>query len=424
MKIKNIKSLFSPMVKNDIRENADEKQVDLEKESGVDNNKKILPKEEASRMPPPAEKTTEAAKTGVRSIFTNIIQPDERNLKNYFDINFWVGKRQQYVAMREKERQDLNVYEVLSQGAYPSIEYYILTILSCIIATTGLLQGSTATIIGAMIVAPLMTPILAFSLGIIWGDAFLIKTSLKSLIKGTFIAIIISAVIAFAIPTADYSSEILSRTQPSIFDIIVALVSGIVGAYGYSNKNISATLVGIAIAVALMPPLCTVGIGIGTLNPGIAGGAAVLFVINLVSISLSGAVVFWLMKIHPRKTEESQVRKRALYQIVISIIILTCIAVPVGYFMREGFLMNKTKKAASELILKELPGARIIQIQHTGTGDSSSIDVILSVTDLPSQEMIDEIKNVIKSRNAKLKNIDIRLLHVSKPRVLSEMDQK
>ena len=390
-----LKERISSLFINRIRNKAEEEKVDIENDSDVSSKGKVSSKKGAPTTDPHAGDTSGATKAGVRAFFLNVIQPDERTFGNYFDINFWISKRQQYVDMRKKERQDLNVYEVLSRGSYPTIEYYILTILSSIIATAGLLQGSNATIIGAMIVAPLMTPIHAFSLGIIWGDAFLIRTSLKSLIKGIILAIIISAFIAFAIPTADFSSEILSSTRPSIFNIIVALVSGIVGAYGYANKNISSTLVGIAIAVALMPPLCTVGIGLGTLNLDIAGGAFVLFIINLISISLSGAVVFWIMKIHPALNEESQVMKRANYQIIISIIILTCIAIPVAYYMRDGYLLIRAKKEVSQLILKELPGARIIRIQQSGTGDSSLITIILSVTNLPDKKKIDEIKKYL-----------------------------
>ncbi|HRX16872.1 MAG TPA: TIGR00341 family protein, partial [Spirochaetota bacterium] len=204
----------------------------------------------------------------------------------------WKSTYSEYKARRNKEKEDLNVYGILFDGASPSIEYYMLTILSCVIATTGLIQGSTAVIIGAMIVAPLMTPILASSLGVIWGDFKLMRMSFFSLVKGAILAILISSALAYIIPLSSYSDEILARTTPSLFDILVALASGSVGAYGYANKKINNTLVGIAIAVALMPPLCTIGIGLGTLNSQIAIGATVLFLINYVSISLAGAIIF------------------------------------------------------------------------------------------------------------------------------------
>lgn len=330
-------------------------------------------------------------------LFKYVIKPEERTLRNYINPKFWKDKRELYRTTREKEKQDINVYQVLTDGARPTVEYYILTVLSCIIATTGLIQGSTATIIGAMIVAPLMTPILSFSLGIIWGDTSVIKTALKSLLKGIALTVIISAGISFAIPMPDYSAEIVSRTHPTIFDIIVALASGIVGAYGYANKRISATLVGIAIAVALMPPLCTVGIGFGTMNLAIAQGATILFVINLVSISLAGAVIFWIMKIHPVLEEEARVRKRALYQIVVSIVILIAIAIPIGYYMWEGYLVSKIKTIAAETIRKKLPGISIMQMARENLPGRLILDITITGERMPENgetlALIEEINN-------------------------------
>ncbi len=320
---------------------------------------------------------------GIKNFMGHIIEPEERTLKNYTDIGFWKSKRELYRELREKEKQDQNVFQNLSNGARPTLEYYILTVLSCLIATTGLLQGSTATIIGAMIVAPLMTPILAFSLGVIWGDIGLIRTSTFSLFKGIIISLAISSALAFIIPMEGYSSEITARTSPTIFDIIVAFASGLVGAYGSANKRISNTLVGIAIAVALMPPLCTIGIGIGTFNKTIATGAALLFLINLVSISLAGAIVFWGMRIHPLAVQDEDVSKRAIYQIVISIIILTAISIPVGIYMKNGFLMNRATRTAGEIIQSELPGITMLELKREPAGERYFFTATVSGSEKP-----------------------------------------
>jgi len=224
----------------------------------------------------------------------------------------WKEAWEAFARRRTKEKQDLNVYRVLREGARPTAEYYVLIVLSCMIATLGLIQGSTAVIIGAMIIAPLMTPILAFSLGVIWGDTQLLKTSFSSVVKGAILAVGISSALAYAVPILHFSTEVTARANPSPFDIMVALGSGALAAYGYANKKVSSALTGIAIAVALMPPLCTVGIGLGKLNMRIATGAAVLFGVNLVSISLAGAAVFWLMRIHPYSEDAAEVKRRAL----------------------------------------------------------------------------------------------------------------
>jgi uncharacterized hydrophobic protein (TIGR00271 family) len=355
------------------------------------------------------EKT--AARAGeIKEFMGHVIEPDERTMKNYMNIDFWLEKKKLYRELREKEKQDQNVFQNLSDGASPTLEYYILTVLSCIIATTGLLQGSTATIIGAMIVAPLMTPILAFSLGVIWGDLGLIRTSSFSLFKGIVISLAISSVIAFLIPMEGYSSEITSRTSPTIFDIIVAFASGLVGAYGNANKRISNTLVGIAIAVALMPPLCTVGIGIGTINKAVASGAALLFIINLVSISLAGAIVFWAMSIHPTSSSYEDVRKRALYQIIISIIILTSIAIPVGFYMKNTYLLKKAERTAGDIIHRELPGFSLIQLKGAKHPDGYLFTATITGKEKPEAKKISAISESISKSGKGIAGIKIMFL--------------
>ena len=344
----------------------------------------------------------------VRGMFGRVIQPEERTLKNYMSVAFWRTKRAEYSQLREKEQQDLDVFNVLREGALPTIEYYVLTVLSCVIATTGLLQGSTATIIGAMIVAPLMTPILAFSLGVNWGDVDLIKTSAQSIAKGVFLAIFISALISYVVPIPAYTAEILSRTRPTLFDIIVAIASGIVGAYGNANKRISNTLAGVAIAVALMPPLCTVGIGIGTFNREVATGAALLFLINLVSISLAGAAVFWAMKVHPLLEDAGAVNKRALYQIVISVCILAVISIPVFLYMREGYLLANAQQHARELIAREIPGSEIFHISTPKAEGAFTLNVSI-ISGAPLDGKVAEgIRKRVLEKHPLIRNLTLR----------------
>ncbi len=314
-------------------------------------------------------------------------------------LKFWKEQKEEYNDLRDKETQTLSVYKVLSDGATPVFEYYVLTVLSCIIATIGLILGSTATIIGAMIVAPLMTPILAFSLGVIRGDLPIIRISLSSIFKGVFWALVISSFLAYIIPITNYSGEILSRTKPSLLDIIVALASGIVGAYGYANQRISNSLIGIAIAVALMPPLCTIGIGIGTLNFLMAGGAGILFLINLISISLAGAIVFWLMKIHPLSTDKKKVRKRAISQIVISIVLLIMISTPVVFYLREGYRISETKNLVRLLLTKEFPEISILElkINDENVGNGKILEMTLTGNEIPDGKDIIRVKNILSS---------------------------
>ncbi len=346
----------------------------------------------------------------VKEILEYVIDPEERNLKNYLNLNFWRKKREEYKKIKEKEEGDYSVHRMLSDGAKPSIEYYILTSISAVIATAGLIQGSTAIVIGAMIVAPLMTPILAFSLAVIWGDLNLIKNSTISILRGTFLSVVISAGIVFFVPISGYSNEILSRTRPDLFDIIVAIASGVVGAYGYANKKISNTLVGIAIAVALMPPLCTIGIGIGTFNLDMTLGATTLFLINLISISLSSATVFWMMKIHPVLADENMVKKRAIHQIIISVVILTVIAVPVGFFMLERYSVETIKRSAKTFVDSEIIDSTVYDMKVVKTDKGNVLFMTLKGSKIPKKDKILELKESISSRHYNLADVKIEFI--------------
>lgn len=343
-------------------------------------------------------------KENFKDVFSRLISPEERTAKNLVNPLFWRKKTAEFMYIREKQKQDMSVFETLAIGAAPTREYYVLTILSCVIATMGLIQGSAAVIIGAMIVAPLMTPILAFSLGVVWGDIFLMRLSIVSILKGVFWAIIISSSIAFLVPLPSLSPEILARTTPSLFDVVVAIASGLVGAYGSANKKISNSLVGIAIAVALMPPLCTIGIGIGKMDMAVAGGATLLFLINLICISLAGAVVFWLMKVQPISADQSQVTRRAMSQIVVSIIMLALISFPVGLFMIDGYRKETALGDTRKKITEEFPKLTIVSSGIAG----NVIELSVTGIDKPENSRIKLLIDDLKESHPYISDIDIR----------------
>lgn len=387
-----------------------------EKINAVKDKLKNMRKQEKTEIPgEETEKKEEPSQLNekiedIKEMFGHVIKPEERKWSNYLSPSFWFEKSDIYSKIRKKEREDMDIYNVLSQGAIPSAEYYVLTILSCILSTIGLILGATAVIIGAMIVAPLMTPILAFSLGVIWGDISLIRTSVQSILKGVFWGIVISAAIAYLVPLPTLSQEIISRTHPTLFDILVALASGIVGAYGYANKRISNTLIGIAIAVALMPPLCTIGIGIGIKSYPVASGAALLFFINLISISLAGAVVFWIMKIHPALADQDLVAKRAIWQILISLAILTGISAPVGIFMYNEYLVTNAEREIRERVRQEFKDHSIFRISRLKREEENSIDIILTGITPPNPGKAAKLKKELLNIHSEIKEIRISFI--------------
>ena len=131
----------------------------------------------------------------------------------------------------------LEVREDLINDAQPGQDYFVLIVLSSIIATLGLLLNSPAVVIGAMLVAPLMSPILGFSLGIVLGEVRLLRTSLESMFKGVMATIIVAILVGLISPLKEMTPEILARTQPTLLDLFIALASGMAGAYALSRKG-------------------------------------------------------------------------------------------------------------------------------------------------------------------------------------------
>jgi uncharacterized hydrophobic protein (TIGR00271 family) len=166
--------------------------------------------------------------------------------------------------------------------------------------------NSGAVIIGAMLVAPLMSPLIAFASGIAAGRIRLLHRSSLSVIQGFVTAFLIALLIGLLSPSAIVTQEMAARGSPTVLDMAVALASGVVGAYATARKEIPAALAGVAIAAALMPPVCTIGLGIAFSNPALARGAALLFAANIISIILAAWGVFFWLGIRPQSNEEAR----------------------------------------------------------------------------------------------------------------------
>ena len=182
-------------------------------------------------------------------------------------------------------------------------KFFLLITLSAAIATLGLLQNSAAVVIGAMLVSPLLGPIMGMGFGLATIDSTLIKRSLITLGAGMLVAVMVAMLIVWLSPIQDVTTEIRGRTQPNLLDLGVAVVGGIAGVYAILRK-LSGVMVGVAIATALVPPLSTVGFGIATGRFDFALGAALLFLTNTLAIGLSATVVARISKFGPDLTPQ------------------------------------------------------------------------------------------------------------------------
>jgi len=185
------------------------------------------------------------------------------------------------------------VRQEIADGSEPGIRFYLMVVVSTMIAGFGLAMNSTAVIIGAMLVAPLMTPIFGMALALIRSDAHLLGKAARAEIAGVVVAILMGVVLGKVYPGLEPTPEMLARTQPQLFDLLVAVFSGFAGAYALVDEKLSPALPGVAIATAIVPPLANTGLcfAVGAYAGGV--GSFLLFFSNFLSILLVASTVFW-----------------------------------------------------------------------------------------------------------------------------------
>jgi len=200
----------------------------------------------------------------------------------------------------------VEIYKQVHRNARPRRDFLIMIALAAGIAGLGLRLNSPAVLIGAMLISPLMSAIVGLGLGAVRADRRLMSISGSALAQGILVAVAMGIVAAWAIPGTEPTAEIMARTEPSLLDLGVALISGLAGAYAICRRDASSALVGVAIAVALVPPLVTAGIGLAWLNWPIAGGAALLFITNLIAISAASELLFLILGFGPQLNRQSE----------------------------------------------------------------------------------------------------------------------
>ncbi|VAW87532.1 hypothetical protein MNBD_GAMMA18-1203 [hydrothermal vent metagenome] len=195
--------------------------------------------------------------------------------------------------------------------------YVTLMFLSTILATVGLFLNSASVVIGAMLLAPLMQPIVSTAMGVLRNDQSLLFGSMRTVLVGVLIALFSAAAIAFLLPLENLTAEISARLSPSLLDLMVALASGVAAAYAQNNEKIVGSLAGVSIAVALVPPLATAGIGLGWMSMDIFYPAFLLFITNFVGIVFAASLTFLMMGFSPIK----RAKKGLTYALAISLVV-------------------------------------------------------------------------------------------------------
>lgn len=220
-----------------------------------------------------------------------------------------------------------DLFQALRESAKPSESYLTLMVLSSLLATIGLFAGSAPVIIGAMILAPLMSPIIAMAMALLRQEMRMIHDCARTMAIGIGLSVLCAVLLAWLTPLQTLNAEIVARTKPTLLDMGVAVISGIAGAYASARSEVAKSLAGVAIAVALIPPLAVTGIGIGWFDWRVFSGAALLFLTNLVGIILAAALTFLMLGYSPFK--------RARQGIALSVVMVVLVSIPLALGFRQ-----------------------------------------------------------------------------------------
>ncbi len=236
------------------------------------------------------------------------------------------------------------VIEARREDAAMSERFLFMTAMAAAIAILGLLLSSPAVVIGAMLLSPLMGPIMGLGFALAIGDWAWLKQSGRTLLLGSVMAVLLCACLVFLSPIQTITSEIAARTRPNLFDLFVALFSALAGAYAVIRGR-EGTIVGVAIATALMPPLAVVGFGLATWNWTVFSGALLLFVTNFITIALTA---FAMAKLYGFRANLTKGQSTA--QNLFVVLVFVALAIPLGFSLqRIAWETNAQRIVRSEL---------------------------------------------------------------------------
>jgi uncharacterized hydrophobic protein (TIGR00271 family) len=254
------------------------------------------------------------------------------------------------------------IYETVASGSTLSKSYLTMNVAAALIAGLGLIENSPATIIGAMLIAMLYGPIVGIGLGLAKADLRLLGRALLAEFVGGVFVLAAGLLIGVSTRYLPVGSEILSRTSPSLVDLLVAFVGGLAGGFTFVSEGMSGVVVGVAIATSLVPPLTTCGILLARHSPSLASGAFLLFLANFAAIALGAMLTFFFAGHRPTAADKA---KRVFVPRLVCLSLVLLLAVHLNGTLRrasaQSTMQSNLRRALSQEIAK-LPGARLVEV--------------------------------------------------------------
>jgi len=315
-------------------------------------------------------------------------------LNNFFD---------KFKLNAEKEELQTVITNIDNGVVFRGTNLWVL-ILAIFVASLGLNVNSPAVIIGAMLISPLMGPIMGIGLGMGINDVGLLRKAIYNYLVATGVALTTSTVFFLLSPLSDAHSEILARTAPNIYDVLIALFGGLAGILATSSKQKGNVIPGVAIATALMPPLCTAGYGLATLQFNFFFGAFYLFIINTVFIALATFVIVRLLHFPTRHLQNKRAETVA-HRIIWGVVMITLL--PSIYFGYDMVKQNQFSKDANRFINNEAHFTNDYLLSKKIDAKANSITLVFGGQEINPAD-IEQLKNRLKNYGIEKSSLEIK----------------
>lgn len=312
----------------------------------------------------------------------NILSRVRNVLVDYFSLNGYL------ISQQEAEQS-------IREGVSFRGTNILILILAILIASLGLNTNSTAVIIGAMLISPLMGPIIGIGLGIGIQDFELLKRCVRNLIMAAGFSVIASTIYFLISPVSEGHSELLARTSPTIYDVLIAFFGGGAGIVAIASRSKGNVIPGVAIATALMPPLCTAGYGLATWQLNYFFGAFYLFLINSIFIGLSTFIGVKLMKYSPVKSvnpERARKVRRMVY-VIATLTILPSVYLTYTMLQQSRFQINAGRFVAEEC---DFPATHVLSTTTSWHRGHGTINLTLIGKILPQDSLRIALESKLK----------------------------
>ena len=300
------------------------------------------------------------------------MQKKESTMQGNNTQTLWQVVKGYFNAFPEKDCEDEVVAQISDGVDFHGATLWVL-IFAIFIASLGLNVNSTAVIIGAMLISPLMGPIIGMGLAVGIADLKLFKRALTNYLITTVISVVTATIYFTISPITEAQSELLARTSPTLYDVLIALFGGAAGILAISTKSKNNVIPGVAIATALMPPLCTAGYGLAVSNTSYFFGAFYLYFINTVFIAFTTCIGVRLLHFHRKKFVDREKMKRVNYYII-SIVIITML--PAGYMTWNIIKQSVTENNVEKFVRDELNNNGTYIISYEYDSKTKTLNVV------------------------------------------------